>query len=44
MEKFMQLSQKLDQSERENISEKILSLEKVEDLKVLFPKNRVDAK
>ncbi|GAB3057464.1 MmgE/PrpD family protein [Salinicoccus sesuvii] len=44
LEKFMQLSQKLDQSERENISEKILSLEKVEDLKVLFPKNRVDAK
>ncbi|WP_373446065.1 MmgE/PrpD family protein [Salinicoccus bachuensis] len=44
VDKFMQLSRKVDQSERERIAQKILSLEEVEDLEMLFPKNRVDIK
>ncbi|WP_271401142.1 MmgE/PrpD family protein [Salinicoccus roseus] len=42
VDKFMQLSRKVDQPEREKIAQKILSLEEVEDLEMLFPKNRVD--
>ncbi|MBY8910367.1 MmgE/PrpD family protein, partial [Salinicoccus roseus] len=42
VDKFMQLSRKVDRPEREKIAQKILSLEEVEDLEMLFPKNRVD--